>query len=90
MISYFKYTDGTGFTLDGANYSGMVTVVNDAAYAGSVYTSRSKVLSSKETFISSAILNQIEFDYNFSSNLKSKIALVEVYPKSILDIISIT
>ena len=90
MISYFKYTDGTGFTLDGANYSGMVTVVNDAAYAGSVYTSRSKVLSSKETFISNAILNQIEFDYNFSSNLKSKIALVEVYPKSILDIITIT
>lgn len=90
MISYFKYTDGTGFTLDGANYSGMVTVVNDAAYAGSVYTSRSKVLSSKETFISSAILNQIEFDYNFSSNLKSKIASIEVYPKSILDITSIT
>jgi hypothetical protein len=68
----------------------MVTVVNDAAYAGSVYTSRSKVLSSKETFISSAILNQIEFDYNFSSNLKSKIASIEVYPKSILDIITIT
>ena len=90
MISYFKYTDGTGFTLDGSNYSGMVTVVNDAAYAGSVYTSRSKVLSSKETFISSAILNQIEFDYNFSSNLKSKIASIEVYPKSILDIITIT
>ena len=90
MISYFKCTDGTGFTLDGANYSGMVTVVNDAAYAGSVYTSRSKVLSSKETFISSAILNQIEFDYNFSSNLKSKIASIEVYPKSILDITSIT
>jgi len=90
MISYFKYTDGTGFTLDGANYSGMVTVVNDAAYAGSVYTSRSKVLSSKETFIANAILNQIEFDYNFSSNLKSKITLIEVYPKSILDITSIT
>lgn len=90
MISYFKYTDGTGFTLDGANYSGMVTVVNDAAYAGSVYTSRSKVLSSKETFITNAILNQIEFDYNFSSNLKSKITLIEVYPKSILDITSIT
>jgi len=90
MISYFKYTDGTGFTLDGANYSGMVTVVNGAAYAGSVYTSRSKVLSSKETFIANAILNQIEFDYNFSSNLKSKITLIEVYPKSILDITSIT
>jgi len=90
MISYFKYTDGTGFTLDGANYSGMVTVVNNAAYAGSVYTSRSKVLSSKETFITNAILNQIEFDYNFSSNLKSKITLIEVYPKSILDITSIT
>jgi hypothetical protein len=89
MISYFKYTDGTGFTLDGANYSGMVTVVNDAAYAGSVYTSRSKVLSSKETFIANAILNQIEFDYNFSSNLKSKITSIEVYPKSILDITSI-
>ena len=90
MISYFKYTDGTGFTLDGVNYSGMVTVVNDTAYAGSVYTSRSKVLSSKETFISNAILNQIEFDYNFSSNLKSKITLIELYPKSILDITSIT
>ena len=45
MISYFKYTDGTAFTLNGAPYKGMVTVLNETAYTGPIYTSNSKVIS---------------------------------------------
>ena len=90
MISYFKYTDGTAFTLNGAPYKGMVTVLNETAYTGPIYTSNSKVLSSKQTFLAGAIENSLEFDYSRTTSLQSKISAIEVYPKSILDIDSLT
>ena len=34
MISYFKYTAGESFTLNGDDYSGFFTVVNGSAYTG--------------------------------------------------------
>jgi hypothetical protein len=86
MISYFKYTDGSAFTLDGVDYKGVVTVQNETAYAGSIYSPISKPLSAKQTFMAGAITNRLEFNYSRTSALSSKILPVEVYPKSVLDV----
>lgn len=90
MISYFKYTNGEAFTLDGVDYRGMVNVKGDTAYTRAMYGTDSKLLSSKESFMAASILNRSNFDYTSESNLSKTLSSIEVYPRSILNINTIT
>ena len=62
MIEYFKFTGGDAFTLSGVDYNGFINVRNGVAYTGKSLTSSSKVLSSKDTFLSNSFIQQKEFD----------------------------
>ena len=54
MISYFKYTAGEAFTLDGENYAGYFNVENKKAYTGKTRTASSQPLSAKNTFLANS------------------------------------
>ena len=84
MISYFKYTPGSEFTLNGAAYAGPVTVINSEAYTGAVFNSNSKLLSSTDTFLSNCILKQLNFKYTAEPTVINDIEPVSVYPRTIL------
>ncbi len=62
MIEYFKFTGGDAFTLSGKDYNGFINVRNGIVYSGKSLTSSSKVLSSKDTFLSNSFILQKEFD----------------------------
>lgn len=84
MISYFKYTDGESFTLNGTDYRGMINIRNNSAYTGTTFTSDSKLLTSKGTFYGECLLNKINFNFNASTILVDEIKKEGVYPRSIL------
>lgn len=86
MISYFKYTDGNAFTLDGQDYRGMINVVNNTAFTGSVRDSTSKILSSKQTFYSGFFLNSQNYIDPPTTSISAEISAVNVYPRSILTV----
>tara|TARA_R110002110_G_scaffold140218_1_gene327352 strand:- start:917 stop:2821 length:1905 start_codon:yes stop_codon:yes gene_type:complete len=62
MIEYFKFTGGDAFTLSGVDYSGFINVRNGVVYSGKSLTTSSKVLNSKDTFLSNSFIQQKEFD----------------------------
>ena len=86
MISYFKYTDGNAFTLDGEDYRGMINVVDNTAFTGSIKSSTSKILSSKQTFYSGFFLNTQNYVDPPTTSISAEISAVNVYPRSILTI----
>lgn len=84
MISYFKYTDGSDFTLDGAVYSGLINVIDSTVYTGSIFNSNSKKLSSTDTFVAKCFEENLNFNYSARSSLKDQLQQVSVYPRTIL------
>lgn len=67
MISYFKYTSGEAFTLNGNDYSGFFHVDGGVAYTERKQSTTSEQLTPKNTFISDFYLNKMEFDNQFAS-----------------------
>lgn len=89
MISYFKYTDGNAFTLDGQDYRGMLNVIDNEAFTGAIYSSSSKILSSKGNFYSSLFLTKENYINAANTSLRDSILPVNIYPRSILTINSL-
>ena len=91
MISYFKYTDGQDFTLNGTPYAGVFSVIDGDAYTGAVYNSSSKKLSSTDTFLSECYYEKLNFNFSAGSpSLVQQIEQVSVYPRTILTIDTLT
>ena len=67
MISYFKFSSGEAFTLNGVNYSGFFNVEEGVAYTERKKSATSEILVPKNTFISDFYLNKMEFDNQFNS-----------------------
>ena len=86
MISYFKYTAGESFTLNGDDYSGFFTVVNGSAYTGKSITPDSRLLVSKDTLLANCYLAKKEFDRTAAPVRGSNvIALPEISPRNVID-----
>jgi hypothetical protein len=62
----------------------MVSIRDNKAYTGATYTSNSKLLSSKNTFYSECILNNIDFNFNALLKVTDAINVKKIYPRSIL------
>lgn len=86
MISYFKFTDGSDFTLNGSPYTGLINVIDSNVYTGSIFDSNSKQLSSTGTFLSKCFEKGINFNFTARSTLKNEIQKVSVYPRTILTV----
>lgn len=69
MISYYKYTEGEAFTINGVDYVGFFNVIDGKAYTGKKKTISSGELSPKQTFISEIYLRKLEFDSNYDNNI---------------------
>lgn len=69
MISYFKYVDEGNFTVNSSNYSGMVNVVGDNVYTGSILTSNSVLLSATDTFLPQVIQNKINIGPTLNTDI---------------------
>jgi len=67
MISYFKFSSGEAFTLNGVDYIGFFNVEDGIAYTGRKKSITSEQLVQKNTFISDFYLNKMEFDNQFDS-----------------------
>lgn len=89
MISYFKYTDAGTFTLqDGTTYSGMVNVIGNNVYTGSVFNSQSVLLSATETFLAQVISNKIDIGPIYNTNVpiyKNNIAQRDILTSNALN-----
>lgn len=84
MRSYFKYTNGEAFTLNGVDYSGFFNIGDDGnVYTGKTTTSTSELLTPKSSFISDFYLNKMEFDNQYNS-------IEDVFPAyaNVLDILN--
>lgn len=66
MITYFKYTNGESFTLNGLDYSGFFNVQDGVAYTGKIKDEFSEELASKKRFLSEFYLKKLEFDNEFN------------------------
>lgn len=62
MNTYFKYTRGESFTLNGADYTGFFNITDGNAYTNKVKTPQSKKLESKQNFFAACYNQQLEFD----------------------------
>lgn len=67
MTTYFKYTNGESFTLNGIDYSGFFNIQNAVAYTGKIKDNFSEELTPKNNFLSEFYLKQLEFDNQFNS-----------------------
>lgn len=67
MISYFKFSNGEAFTLNGSDYSGFFHIDGGNAYTERKKSTTSEPLTPKNTFISDFYLNKMEFDNQFDS-----------------------
>jgi hypothetical protein len=69
MISYYKYTEGEAFTINGVDYVGFFNVIDGKSYTGKKKTTSSGELIPKQTFISEIYLRKLEFDSNYDNNI---------------------
>lgn len=72
MSTYFKYTGGESFTLDGNDYIGAFHILDSVPYTGIVHNTDSLTLESKNTFMSDIYIGTYELD-NTYSNITSEI-----------------
>lgn len=88
-MSYFKYTNGESFTLNGNDYIGYFHLSNGVPYTGRDADSNSKKLSVKNTFMGESFKRGYEFDSNYPNF--EKISPVNILSGgNILDINNIT
>lgn len=83
MISYFKYTNGDVFTLDGQNYQGMFHVENGVAYTGRIQSIDTKILQASNTFAADVYLSTENFNRTISSVVE--IDPINIIPMGILN-----
>ena len=88
MISYYKYTEGDAFTLNGVDYVGFFNVIDGKAYTGKIKTESSQKLSPKQTFTSEIYIRQLEFDSTYEQSFKLSTTLqnkFDIFTKSNLE-----
>ena len=86
MISYFKYTTGESFTLNGEDYTGFFTIVNGFAYTGKAVTSFSQILTFKDTILANAYLAKKEFDRTAAPvQVSDVVTSPEISPRDIIN-----
>jgi len=88
MISYFKYTDGSSFTLNGLDYKGMFNNTGGEVFTGTMRSSSSKILSSKGGFLNRIYDYEVDFDFTFENIVSMDVPLL--FPRSILTIDNLT
>jgi hypothetical protein len=67
MSTYFKYTDGESFTLNGSDYVGFFHVLNGIPYTLKETGNDSLELTPKTTFLSDIYTNQYHLDNTYSN-----------------------
>lgn len=82
MISYFKYTNGESFTLNGNDYTGVFNVVDGKAYTSDIFSSEAQELVSKDNFLSELYLERAEFDRTAASTYQ--LESTNITPRDIL------
>jgi len=85
MIDYFKYTNGDSFTLSGFDYSGLFTIHEGKAFTGKSFNTTSKLLSSKNTFLTNCFLNKFEFDRTVSIENTNILKQPSISPRNVID-----
>tara|TARA_R100001509_G_scaffold110288_1_gene66020 strand:+ start:6572 stop:8848 length:2277 start_codon:yes stop_codon:yes gene_type:complete len=85
MIDYFKYTNGDSFTLSGVDYSGLFNIQEGKAYTGKSFSTSSKLLSGKDTFLTNCFLNKFEFDRTVSIENTNTLKQPKISPRNIID-----
>lgn len=65
MRSYFKYTNGEAFTLDGQDYTGFLHISDDLPYTGKIDSDDMSLLVPKNTFMANFYLNQGNFNTTY-------------------------
>lgn len=86
MISYFKFTDGDDFTLNGNPYRGVINVIDTDVYTNAIYTSDSRKLSSTGTFVSKCYEQKLNFNFSSGTLLKEQIQQITIQPRAILTV----
>lgn len=82
--TYFKYTDGGAFTLDGIDYTGFFHIDMDGnAYTGKINNSDSEKLTPKPTFLADIYLNRLEFNNSYKNT--EKLETIYTNPLDILN-----
>jgi len=85
MIEYFKYTNGDSFTLSGVDYTGLFNVVEGKAFTGKSFSSSSKLLSAKNTFLANCFINEFEFDRTTTPINRNILKQPQISPRNVLD-----
>ena len=86
MKSYFKYTTGEAFTLDGEDYSGFFTLWKGIPITGKIPSDTSGVLSSKGNMLANSFLNKRNFDRTAAPvSMSNRIIAPEISPRDIID-----
>lgn len=67
MNTYFKYTQGEAFTLDGEDYTGSVHINDNLPYTGRLHKHDSRLLQGKDTFAADVIINKMNINRTVSS-----------------------
>lgn len=65
MISYYKYTTGEAFTLNGDDYTGSFHILSGVAYTGQYSSIDSLELTPKDTFLSDIYVNELNLDTTY-------------------------
>lgn len=85
MIEYFKYTNGDSFTLSGADYVGLFNITDGKAYSGKSFSTTSRLLSSKNTFLAGCFINKFEFDRTVSPVKTNILEQPFISPRNVID-----
>ena len=85
MIEYFKYTNGDSFTLSGEDYTGLFNVVEGKAFTGKSFSSSSKLLSAKNTFLTNCFINEFEFDRTTTPINRNILKQPQISPRNVID-----
>jgi hypothetical protein len=84
MISYFKYTDGSTLTLDGAAYKGMFNYFKNAFYVDSLPTAPFRRLESTNNFFAEVYRNKYDFNFTSYTQLTVLRNTAKAYSRTIL------
>ena len=68
MISYYKYTTGEAFTLNGDDYTGSFHILSGVAYTGQYPSVDTLELTPKDTFLSDIYVNELNLDTTYTIN----------------------
>lgn len=84
MISYYKFTNGSAFTLSGYDYSGYFNVEDGRAYTERTRSSTSIELSAKRNFLAYCFLGKREFDNAVGTTTTNYVSGLDYSPRNLL------